>query len=107
MPQPVTYYIQNEPTGVLTAHYGQCLDKLTAQQKCLMVAIIADHMASAFEYYSITESCTSIDPDCILGENLWDCIKSIADESDAGELAGLLSALSALIADDARNGAFE
>lgn len=105
--KPITYYVTHPAIDALASQYGNHLEKLTAQQKCLMGIAIYDHMANATERYTITESLCNADPDSVLGDRLWDYIKSIADDSDADELAGLQCALSAFVADDARNRAFD
>lgn len=106
--KPVSFYIQNEPIDALTARYGDYLDRLTPQQRCLLGSVIFDHMAACdFPSYGIVESLCSVDPDKVLGDDLWQMIESIANDSTADELASLLVALAALVCDDARNGGFE
>lgn len=106
--QPISYYIGNEAIDALQQQFGEdYLDSITAQQKALMVAVLADHMASESEQYTIVESLACIDGDKLLGDRLWRCIESIAHESDASELSYFLQALTDLIYDHARVGDFD
>lgn len=105
--KPIGFYVSNEAIDALARACGDYLEKLTAQQKCLLLATIADHMAGDSPNYGIVESLCCIDPDKILTDSLWQRIESIATDSTAIELAGLQCALAAQISDHAAAGDFE
>lgn len=106
--KPVSYYASTPAIAQLSQQYGDYLEKLTPQQRCLFGAALLDHMAAEeLPGYDIRESLNSVDPDCILGDRLSDLIVQITNDSFATDLASLLSAIVALIGDDARNGAWD
>jgi hypothetical protein len=104
MPQPIGYYTSNRALDDLTAQYGDRLEKVTPLQKCLIGCVLFDHLANDSEYYGITESLNTADPDCLLGEHLSEVITAVADVSYAKDIASLLCALASQVAEHVRTG---
>ncbi|MBD2093077.1 hypothetical protein H6F67_24840 [Microcoleus sp. FACHB-1515] len=69
MAQPVSYFIETPAINALTQRCGVFLERLTAQQKMLVVGSIADHMASAHATYPAQSSIESVDPDNLLQQS--------------------------------------
>jgi hypothetical protein len=105
--KPVSEYISTPEIDALTNKFGARLERLTAQQKCLLAATLLDHMASESEYYPIESSLETVDPDCILGVAANALILRIADSSTPQQLNHLILAIVALHSTDISNGAYE
>ena len=103
----VSDYVSTPEIDALTNKFGARLERLTAQQKCLLAATLLDHMASESEYYPIESSLESVDPDCLLGVAANALIVRITDSSDAQQLNHLVMAIVALHAGDIATGAYD
>ncbi|MBD2091843.1 hypothetical protein H6F67_18530 [Microcoleus sp. FACHB-1515] len=107
MAQPVSYFIETPAINALTQRCGVFLERLSAQQKMLVVGAIADHMASAHQTHPMQSSIEAIDPDNILGDGLKFLLIKVADESTADELNELMAAIVAQHRDNIHAGAYD
>jgi|GEM_PF-5511222 hypothetical protein len=105
--KPVSHYVSTAAIDALVEQAGAHLESVSPTQKCLMSAVLADHLASGNEYYSITDSLHYADPHHVLEGELGNALVRIATEDSSAVLAGLLQALAALIADDIATGAYD
>jgi hypothetical protein len=85
------------PLDVLTEHFGQQLQGISPQEKCMIIAAFADHLRN-HKTTAFRESLNYQDIDGELPELLVDCLRDIADHSDPVDVAAFMCALSAQIA---------
>ena len=98
--RPLGDYISTLAIEALAEKFGWYLEKVSPTQKCLMSAVLADHLAGGSDCYTITDSLHCIDPDGLLEAELSDAIVHIANENSNAALADLLRALADMISND-------
>ena len=101
----VTYYCSTPAVKRLVEDFGDYLEDVSLQQKCLMGAILYAHLGGASLQYSSRDSIHCIDLDNLLEDDLTDFLQAFAAEQSPTAIADFLSAIAALVADDIRNGA--
>ena len=74
--KPVSHYISTPAIEALVEQAGAHLESVSPTQKCLMSAVLADHLASGNEYYSIIDSLHYTDPHHVLEGEIGQCLGS-------------------------------
>ena len=97
---PLGNYVSTPATEALAVQFGWYLEEVSPTQKCLMSAVLADHLAGGSDCYTITDSLHCIDPDGVLEAELSDVVVRIANEDPNAALADLLRALADMISND-------
>ena len=98
--RPLGDYVSTPATEALAEKFGWYLEEASPTQKCLMSAVLADHLAGGSDCYTITDSLHCIDPDGVLEAELSDAVVRIANEDPNAALADLLRALADMISND-------
>lgn len=101
--KPIGFYITTPAIDALAAKFGQYLEKISPDCKCLMGAVFFDQLGGGCPTYTMRESLGCIDPDSLLGDDLSDFVIRIANEDSNDAIVLLISAVAAYVADDIRN----
>jgi hypothetical protein len=93
----------NSAIDTLIQFYGLQLHRITAREKCIILAAFADHLIN-HHHCPFSESLNYQDVDGELAEPLVDCLRNVADQSNPVDTSSLMCTIAIQIQTSARRG---
>lgn len=101
--KPMGYYCSTPAIDALAVEFGQFLEKILPDHKCLIGAVLFAQLGYGDDDYSIFETLREFDPERTLPNELSNAIIRICHEDPNAAIADLIRAFSTFVCDDVMN----